>query len=162
MVVAVRRGHAEATAAGCALLLAHAVFKAALFMVVGIIDHQTGTRDIRDLPRPGPGRAGGWVGGRSVVGAASMAGVPLAFGFVAKEAGVRGVRPRRRSPAPALVLAGIVAGSVLTVAYSAPLRLGRLRRRRAPTPAPSAPPPAPVEPPPPWRLVGAGRRARRR
>ena len=31
----------------CVLLLAHAAFKAALFMVVGIIDHQTGTRDIR-------------------------------------------------------------------------------------------------------------------
>ena len=36
--------------AGWVLLLAHAAFKAALFMVVGIIDHQSGTRDIRELP----------------------------------------------------------------------------------------------------------------
>ena len=35
------------------LVLAHALFKAALFMVVGIVDHQAGTRDIRRLPPPG-------------------------------------------------------------------------------------------------------------
>ncbi|MEI2696867.1 MAG: proton-conducting transporter membrane subunit [Microthrixaceae bacterium] len=42
-------GTTAAAAAGCLLLLAHGVFKAALFMVVGIVDHQTHTRDIRHL-----------------------------------------------------------------------------------------------------------------
>ncbi len=45
--------------AGLAMLCAHAMFKAALFMVVGIIDHATGTRDIRRLAWLGhaqPGR----------------------------------------------------------------------------------------------------------
>ena len=66
------------------MLCAHAMFKAALFMVVGIIDHATGTRDIRRLA---------WLGQRSpplliiAVGAtASMAALPPFLGFVAKEA----------------------------------------------------------------------------
>ena len=60
------------------------MFKAALFMVVGIIDHATGTRDIRRLA---------WLGQRSrpllviAIGAtASMAALPPFLGFVAKEA----------------------------------------------------------------------------
>ncbi len=39
-----------------AMLVAHALFKAALFMVVGIIDHSTGTRDLRKLARLGKRR----------------------------------------------------------------------------------------------------------
>ncbi len=54
-----------------------------LFMVVGMVDHQTGTRDLRLLPPLGRG----WrpAGAVAVVAAASMAGVPLLAGFVAKE-----------------------------------------------------------------------------
>ncbi|MCW2518535.1 MAG: NADH:ubiquinone oxidoreductase subunit 5 (chain L)/multisubunit Na+/H+ antiporter, MnhA subunit, partial [Mycobacterium sp.] len=70
--------------AGLAMLCAHAMFKAALFMVVGIIDHATGTRDIRRLA---------WLGDRQrplliiAIGAtASMAALPPFLGFVAKEA----------------------------------------------------------------------------
>ncbi len=76
-------GVPEATAAGVTLLLAHALFKAGLFLVVGVVDHQAHTRDIRALGRYGPG----WLGPRvvAVVCGASMAGVPLLFGFVAKE-----------------------------------------------------------------------------
>src|SRR4029079_14368265 len=42
-------GTPDAALAGLALLLAHGLFKATLFLVVGIIDHQSGTRDIREL-----------------------------------------------------------------------------------------------------------------
>src|SRR5690606_10381432 len=42
-------GTPEAMAAGTDLLLAHAMFKATAFMVVGVIDHQFGTRDLRCL-----------------------------------------------------------------------------------------------------------------
>jgi multicomponent K+:H+ antiporter subunit A len=61
----------------------HATFKAALFMSVGIIDHEAGTRDIR--------RLGGLLGlmpitaTLSLLAAASMAGVPLFNGFLSKE-----------------------------------------------------------------------------
>lgn len=107
-------GEPEATAAGCALLLAHGLFKAALFMVVGIVDHEAHTRDIRELPV----LAGGWQLARVValISAASMAAVPPLAGFVAKEeayaALVDGTSVER------LVLVGIVVGSVFTVAYS--------------------------------------------
>ena len=107
-------GQPEATAAGCALLLAHGVFKAALFMVVGIVDHEARTRDIRDLPELGDG----WGPTRvaALVSAASMAAVPPLAGFIAKEEAYASFVDG--STADRLVLAGIVTGSVLTVAYS--------------------------------------------
>lgn len=64
-------------------ILNHATFKAGLFMLAGIIDHETGTRDLRKL--------GGlwsllpWTATLSMVAAASMAGVPLTGGFISKE-----------------------------------------------------------------------------
>jgi len=64
-------------------ILNHATFKAALFMSAGIVDHETGTRDIR--------RLGGLrhlmpiTAGLAIVAAASMAGVPLLNGFLSKE-----------------------------------------------------------------------------
>jgi multicomponent Na+:H+ antiporter subunit A len=115
MVAMFGLGTAETVADACELVLAHALFKAALFMVVGIIDHQTGTRDIRLLRRPGPG----WrpVTAVTVVSAASMAGFPLLFGFVAKEDTFAGLAPG--SPEySGLVLVAVVIASMLTVAYS--------------------------------------------
>ncbi len=64
-------------------ILNHATFKAALFMSAGIVDHDTGTRDIR--------RLGGLrhlmpiTSTLAIVAAASMAGVPLLNGFLSKE-----------------------------------------------------------------------------
>ncbi len=54
MVVLFGVGLEAATLAGCAVILAHALFKATLFMIVGVVDHGTGTRDIRRLPALGP------------------------------------------------------------------------------------------------------------
>ena len=42
-------GTGDAALAGVAMVLAHALYKACLFLVVGAIDHATGTRDLRDL-----------------------------------------------------------------------------------------------------------------
>ena len=42
-------GRPEATLAGVVLIIAHALFKAPLFMVVGVIDHQAHSRDILSL-----------------------------------------------------------------------------------------------------------------
>ena len=81
-------GTTATTVAGCTMLLAHGAFKATAFMVVGILDHEHGTRDIRHLPRPGAGWGPTMVA--ATVAAASMAGVPLLFGFVAKEADYTG------------------------------------------------------------------------
>jgi multicomponent Na+:H+ antiporter subunit A len=67
-----------------AFVLAHAMYKAALFFVAGNIDHATGTRIIdrlRGLRRAMPVTAAA-----AAVAAVSMAGLPSTFGFVAKEA----------------------------------------------------------------------------
>jgi multicomponent K+:H+ antiporter subunit A len=64
-------------------IMNHATFKASLFMAAGIIEHETGTRDIRRL-------SGLWrfmpvTATLAMVAAAAMAGVPLLNGFLSKE-----------------------------------------------------------------------------
>ncbi len=64
-------------------IINHATFKASLFMVAGIIDHETGTRDMRrinGLLRHMPHTAA-----LAMIAAAAMAGVPLLNGFLSKE-----------------------------------------------------------------------------
>lgn len=119
LVVLVGAGTREAALAGVAMLVAHAAFKSTLFLVVGILDHSTGTRDLREL-------SGLWhsmprVRLVALLGAASMAGLPPLAGFVGKETAYEAfVHPALGSSAATwAVLAGLMAGSVLTVAYSA-------------------------------------------
>ncbi len=61
----------------------HATFKASLFMAAGIIDHESGTRDIRRLS--GLNRFMPFTARLAMVAAAAMAGVPLLNGFLSKE-----------------------------------------------------------------------------
>ncbi|PVY75761.1 multisubunit potassium/proton antiporter PhaA subunit /multisubunit potassium/proton antiporter PhaB subunit [Tamilnaduibacter salinus] len=61
----------------------HATFKASLFMAAGIIDHETGTRDMRRIN--GLWRYMPHTATLAMVAAASMAGVPLLNGFISKE-----------------------------------------------------------------------------
>ncbi|SAI74639.1 pH adaptation potassium efflux protein [Bordetella ansorpii] len=61
----------------------HATFKASLFMAAGIVDHETGTRDVTRLS--GLYRAMPITAILAMVAAASMAGVPLLNGFISKE-----------------------------------------------------------------------------
>ncbi|MEV2240559.1 Na+/H+ antiporter subunit A [Micromonospora sp. NPDC049891] len=110
LTVVVGVGTADAALAGVAMLLAHALFKAALFLVVGVIDHGAGTRDVRELS--GLRRTAPVLTGVAVLAAASMAGLPPLLGFVAKEAVFAAFTDQP------LVLAVLVAGTVLTVAYS--------------------------------------------
>ena len=76
-------GSPLAVAAAIFHIINHATFKAALFMIAGIIDHETGTRDLRKL-------SGVWqllpfTATLAMITAASMAGVPLTNGFLSKE-----------------------------------------------------------------------------
>ena len=64
-------------------VLAHALYKSALFMVAGIVDHETGTRDLRRLG--GLWRVMPFTFGITMLAALSMAGLPPLFGFLAKE-----------------------------------------------------------------------------
>jgi multicomponent Na+:H+ antiporter subunit A len=146
MVVMFGLGTAATVVDACELLIAHALFKAALFLVVGIIDHQAGTRDIRQLRRPG--RGWGPVVAVTVLSTGSMAGFPLLFGFVAKEDAFAGLEPGSFAHA-GLVLAPIVVASTLTVAYSLRFAWGALGFAHAPAATPAGAVPAGVAPAPP-------------
>ena len=64
-------------------VLNHAAFKCSLFMIAGIVDHETHSRDMRQLG--GLWKLMPWTATLSMVAAASMAGVPLTNGFLSKE-----------------------------------------------------------------------------
>ncbi|MEB0112172.1 monovalent cation/H+ antiporter subunit A [Variovorax sp. RTB1] len=64
-------------------IMNHATFKASLFMAAGIIDHESGTRDIRKLS--GLLKLMPITGTLAIIASASMAGVPLLNGFLSKE-----------------------------------------------------------------------------
>ncbi|MFN9726075.1 monovalent cation/H+ antiporter subunit A [Acidovorax sp.] len=64
-------------------IMNHATFKASLFMAVGIVDHESGTRDIRRLS--GLRRMMPVTATLAMVASAAMAGVPLLNGFLSKE-----------------------------------------------------------------------------
>ena len=72
-----------ATVAAIFHIINHATFKASLFMATGIIDHETGTRDMRKLN--GMWRYLPYTATLAMVAAAAMAGVPLLNGFLSKE-----------------------------------------------------------------------------
>jgi multicomponent Na+:H+ antiporter subunit A len=125
LLVVAGTGTRSAALAGLALLVAHALFKAALFLVVGIVDHQTGTRDLRRLS--GVGRAMPLVCAVAVAAGASMAGVAPLTGYVAKESVLAAlVDVASEGDGTGLgrlagwsLLAGVTAGSALTAAYTA-------------------------------------------
>lgn len=139
-----------AATAAVVVLLVHALYKACLFLVAGIIDRETGTRDatrLRGLMRAMPVTAVA-----AALGALSMAGLPPFIGFVAKELlyeaklGTAGLLP-----AVALVVNAamvVVAGVVAARPF-----LGRT----APTPrAPRDPPAALLAAPFLLALLGIG------
>jgi multicomponent Na+:H+ antiporter subunit A len=72
-----------AITAAMAFLLAHALYKGALFMVAGAIDHEAGDRDAERLG--GLGRAMPITAGAAGAATLAMAGLPPSFGFIAKE-----------------------------------------------------------------------------
>ncbi|UUP18885.1 putative monovalent cation/H+ antiporter subunit A [Nitratireductor thuwali] len=76
-------GSEKAAEAAVLYLVAHSMFKGALFMVAGGIDHEAGTRDITRLG--GIGRAMPITFAAAVLAAISMGGLPPFFGFLAKE-----------------------------------------------------------------------------
>ncbi|KPQ21677.1 monovalent cation/H+ antiporter subunit A [Halomonas sp. HL-93] len=122
-------------------ILNHATFKAALFMSAGIIDHETGTRELKQLG--GLRKAMPVTALLTTLAAAAMAGVPLFNGFLSKE---MFFTETLETP----VLGGLswllptlaTLGGILSVAYS--LRLVHAVFFK---PAREAPPKSPHEPP---------------
>jgi multicomponent Na+:H+ antiporter subunit A len=141
LTMVVGLGKPDAALAGLALLLAHGLFKATLFLVVGIIDHQSGTRDLRKLS--GVYKSSRALAVVAAIGAASMAGIPPLAGFVAKESVFEAFVHYGTSTDPAgpgawgpVVLAGLVLGSILTFAYSARFMWGAFASKPGIEPTP--------------------------
>jgi multicomponent Na+:H+ antiporter subunit A len=76
-------GTVQAIEAALVLLVAHALYKAALFLVAGNVDHETGTRDVTQVG--GLARAMPWTAAAAGLAAFSKAGAPPMFGFFGKE-----------------------------------------------------------------------------
>ena len=123
IVATIGVGTPFAIAAALVHTLAHALFKSSIFMLIGVIDHEAGSRDIRRLgvlwnKMP-------WTFGSMLIGAASMAAVPPLFGFVSKEGMLTAFEDAPIGSAGQIVLlivAGI--GAFFTFTYSAKIVFG--------------------------------------
>lgn len=83
LVLLIGLGSAAAIAAVLAYFVAHACYKAGLFMVVGAVDHGAGTRDITALGGLADKMPVSFIAG--ALAALSMIGLPLTVGYFAKE-----------------------------------------------------------------------------
>lgn len=125
IIVLVGVGTRAAALAGVAMIVAHALFKATLFLVVGVIDRATGTRDLRELT--GLRRRMPVMFCVALLASGSMAAIMPLAGFVAKESAlgafvdiaVSGDGTGMGKAMGWLTVAGLVTGSALTVAYTA-------------------------------------------
>ncbi|MCE0485889.1 DUF4040 family protein [Ornithinimicrobium sediminis] len=123
IVATIGVGTGYALAAATLHVIAHALFKSGLFMMVGVIDHAAHTRDMRRLPALRKQMP--WSFATVVIGCASMAGIPPLLGFVSKESVFTAMR---EAPGPEWVgwvaLFGAVGASVLTFSYCAKIVFG--------------------------------------
>ncbi len=122
MVMLLGFGTAAAATAAVFHILNHAAFKAALFMNAGIVDHETGTRDIR--------RLGGLAALMPItatlgtLAAASMAGLPPLGGFISKEMMLAQSTHAVLAGEPWVIPILATLAAILSVAYSLRYAIG--------------------------------------
>ena len=124
VVATIGIGTEAALAAAILHVIAHAMFKSGLFMMVGVVDHAVHTRDLRRMP-PRLYRSMPVTFALTVLGCLAMAGVPPTLGFVSKEAilaAVRGAPGADWTGWAVLILVALSA--VLTFAYCTRIVLG--------------------------------------
>ena len=123
-------GSEYAMTAFVTFLLAHSLYKGALFMVAGILDHETGTKDVTAMG-----------GLRSVmpvtatialIAALSLAGVPPLLGFIGKELMLEAALGAERVRSILVVFAFMAA--VLTIAVASIIALRPFYGARHETP----------------------------
>lgn len=119
LVMLIGDGSQTAIAAAVTFTAAHALYKGALFLVAGAVDHGAGTRDVGELS--GLRRAMPITAGIAAIAGLSMAAVPPLFGFIAKEQFYEAALHGR---APVLATTCAMAASALFVAISLIVSLG--------------------------------------
>lgn len=128
--VMVGYGTQASALAGLGLVIGHALFKSALFLIVGVIDRQLSTRDVTELS--GVGRQAPVMATAAFISVASMAGIPPTIGFVAKESALTSLLDDAMGGSVwgLVALIGIVLGSMLTAAYGVRFLWGAFWRKR--------------------------------
>ena len=120
LVMLIGLGTTLASKAAIVFLLVHSLYKGALFMVAGTIDHETGTRDIRHLS--GLLKLMPFTAIAAILAAFSMSGFPPLLGFIGKEL-LYEAELQAPSAALVILLAGIIANAVnVTVAIIVGIR----------------------------------------
>jgi multicomponent Na+:H+ antiporter subunit A len=135
MVMLIGLGGEYAGTAAVVFLLAHALYKAPLFMIAGSVDHEAGSRDITALR--GIGRAMPFTWAAALIAGVSAAGLPPLFGFVAKELALEALLDTRAWLLVPFVGAGAV---LLLIAVLVAWRPFAGREIRAPKTVHEAPP----------------------
>ncbi len=144
MVMLLGWGSPLAVKAAMLYLLAHALYKGALFLVAGAVDHETGTRDVtklgglrREMPRTAVAAA---------LAGLSMAGLPPALGFIAKE--VLYETTLAAQPLAGWLTAGALVGNAILVAVSGLVGLKPFIGKEGETPRHAHPAPLALDLPP--------------
>ncbi|WP_217176975.1 Na+/H+ antiporter subunit A [Streptomyces sp. AC495_CC817] len=128
--VVVGYGTQASALAGLALVIGHALFKSALFLIVGVIDRQLSTRDITELS--GVGRRAPVMAVAAFISVASMAGIAPTIGFVAKESTLTALLDDALGGSVwgLVAIIGVAIGSMLTAAYGVRFLWGAFWRKR--------------------------------
>ena len=113
MVLLLGVGTEGAVKAAVVLVVAHALYKGALFMVVGAIDHETGTRELDELG--GLRRAMPITAAAAVLAALSLAGLFPMLSFVAKELLLEAVWTWPSAARVALAAVAVLGGAMFVV-----------------------------------------------
>ena len=127
MVMLLGFGTAAAVTAAIFHILNHAAFKAALFMHAGIIDHETGTRDMRRLG--GLAAIMPLTATLGVLAAAAMAGLPPLGGFISKEMmlqeSTQALLGGQVLVVPALAIIAAILSAAYSLRYAVALHFGK-------------------------------------
>ena len=109
-----------AAKAAMVFLVVHSLYKGALFMVAGAVDHEAGSRDVRELH--GLARAMPFTAAAAFLAALSMTGFPPLLGFIGKEL-MYEAKMQAPSASMFLLIAGVLANAVnIAVALIAGIR----------------------------------------
>lgn len=124
-------------------ILAHSLYKSALFMIAGIVDHAAGTRDLQRLG--GLWRSMPRTAAVAALAALSMAGLPPMFGFLAKETLIStAIHPTLPASLSLILTGSVVVAGAMILTQAGTLLLGTFAGRRRDRSAAVHDPPLPM------------------